>query len=142
MKINFGKTIKINLALTAFLLGSSLFVIASTASPSYARERECFGKFTINRQTTGLIFLGEVGGFLRNKKKLCREKAKEYATNNLRPENFEGINFDEIKQTVCLEEKLGGVEVSFDTQVEGKINSRDGSIRSLLNVACENQPSN
>jgi hypothetical protein len=36
MKINFGKTIKINLALTAFLLGSSAFIIANTANPSYA----------------------------------------------------------------------------------------------------------
>uniref|UniRef100_A0A0C1N1P0 Uncharacterized protein n=1 Tax=Tolypothrix bouteillei VB521301 TaxID=1479485 RepID=A0A0C1N1P0_9CYAN len=142
MKFDLGKTIKINLALTAFLLGSTAYVIANTATPSYARERECLGKFTVNGETTNWISMGEVGGFLKNKKKKCKEKTEKYSERNLTLKDFESANSEEMKQRVCELENIGGVEVYFDTQVEGKINSRDGTTRSMLNVTCDNVPSN
>ena len=92
MKINFGKTIKINLPLTAFLLGSSAFVIANTATPSYAKQRDCIAKFTVNGEVTRWIPIAEVGGFLKNKKKMCKEKTEKYAKNNLSLDEFEGVN--------------------------------------------------
>jgi hypothetical protein len=137
MKANFGKAVKGSFTLIAFLSGSTFFIVASTANPSYARPRECEAKFTVQGISTDWISLGEVGGFLANKKKQCLERAEGYARDTLNINDFKGAD---ISQEVCRQESAGGIEVDVDTKVDGKQNSRDGSIRSMLQVACVNTP--
>lgn len=136
MTTNFRKTVKANFALVAILLSSTGLLIGNTSTPSYARKRGCEAQFTVNGGSTGWVYIEDVGGFLKNKKKLCLKAAENYAQNTLRVENFPGINVDQTKQTVCSQRGAGGIEVGISTDVDGKVNSRNGKIRSTLNVGC------
>jgi hypothetical protein len=143
MKINSCRLFKVNLVSLAFVISSVSFFIATTSTPSHARKRECSAIFTIEKQyITDSIFLDNVGGFLKNKKKQCLEIAKTYARDNLTVDKIKGVDEEKIKQLKQLICRQGAVEVVVDTKVDGKINSRDGFERSTLKVPCGVVPIN
>ncbi len=136
MATNLRKTVKTSFALAVVLLGSTGFLIANTSTPSYARERECEAQFSVNGGSTQWLYLEKVGGFLKNKKKKCLEAATNYAQKTLRVEDIPGIDVEKTKQAVCNQKEQGGIEVDVNTDVDGKVNSRNGKTRSMLNVGC------
>lgn len=96
-----------------------------------ASKSSCQAKFTANNTTTeNWVDLGEVGGFLsfQNKKKKCLEKGKDYVS------QLKFSDFGLTGQQICDNE--GKVDVYIDTEVEGKVNSRDGSVKSNLQAKC------
>lgn len=136
MVTNLRKTVKANFALVAILLSSTGILIGNTSTPSYGRERGCEAQYTINGGSTESLYLQNVGGFLKNKKKLCLEAAINYANKSLRVEDFRGVDVGQTKQTICNQRDQGGIEVNVNTDVDGKVNSRDAKIRTMLNVGC------
>jgi len=111
-----------------FLLIACMF---SPIYPAYSSPRGCSANFTVGNKTSGFIELGDVGGFLANKKQKCLEKAKAYGLRNLRYQTF-GLT----GQQVCASSNQGGIQVYIDTDVEGKRNSRDGSINTIFQANC------
>ncbi len=111
-----------------FLLIACVF---SPVYPAYSRPRGCSASFTVGNVTTNFIELGDVGGFLANKKQKCLEKAKNYGSRNLRYETFGFTG-----QQVCNYSSGGGIAVYVDTIVDGKRNSRDGSFNTNFQANC------
>lgn len=98
------------------------------ASVEAMAPKDCHAQWTIGTQSTGWIYLGEVSGFLANKKQKCKEKAQ--ASCNL----AEVVNL--VKNNMPASQVCpGGVNVYFDTRVENKTNSRDGYCR--VNPGCK-----
>jgi hypothetical protein len=115
-----------------------LLLVVSTifpTYPAYSRQRQCNANFTFNNQSTGWIDVGDVGGFLVNKKQECLDNAKAYGRNNLRYETF-GLT----GQQVCDLSSQGGITVYIDTYVDGKVNSRDGSFTTTFQATCRCNP--
>lgn len=112
------------LAVCAFLM----------AGPLQAAPKNCQANYTLDNAgkiTTGWTDLGTVGGTLVNKKNQCRKLAKE--TCRIPKDKLlvyapvGSPNFNAICST-------GGINVYFDSKVDGKVNSKDGSCR--MPVAC------
>jgi hypothetical protein len=111
-----------------FLLIACAF---SPVYPAYSSPKGCSASFTVGNVTTDFIDLGDVGGFLANKKKRCLEKAIGYGRSNLRYETFGFTG-----QEVCNYSGGGSIAVYVDTDVEGKRNSRDGSFNTNFQANC------
>jgi len=105
--------------------------MVSPIYPAYSSPRGCSANFTANNKTFGFIELGDVGGFLANKKQKCLEKAKAYGARNLRYQTF-GFTGSQV----CASLDQGGIQVYIDTDVEGKRNSRDGSFKTIFQANC------
>lgn len=91
--------------------------------------RACDCQWIVGTQSTGWIYLGEVSGLLANKKKLCKELAQKNCN------RAEVVNL--VKKSMPADKACpGGVDVYFDTRVEGKINSKDGSCRVSPGCVC------
>lgn len=104
--------------------------IFSPAYPAYSSPKGCSASFTANNETTEFIELGDVGGFLANKKKKCLEKAIAYGSSKLRYEDFGYTGPDVCKYSE------NGIPVYVDTDVDGKRNSRDGSFKTNFQANC------
>jgi hypothetical protein len=102
---------------------------------AFAAPKNCRANYVLDNAgtiTTGWIDLGTVGGTFVNKKKKCRTLASQncaYAKAKL-PEYAPvgSANF----HAIC---KAGKVGVYFDTEVEGKKNTKDGTCS--VPVACK-----
>lgn len=112
------------LALCAFLM----------TGPLQAAPKNCQVNYTLDNAgkiTTGWIELGDVGGTLVNKKSKCKKLAQEKCSIPrealLAYAPVGSANFNAICST-------GGISVYFDSKVDGKVNSKDGSCR--MPVAC------
>ena len=103
---------RIALVFTALVFGLTMF--AATAS---AKRRGCKARYTLGSKTTPFYSLGNVGGFFRNKKKLCLNRATSYA-----PRYVKSLF---TKSTALCGKKY---TVYIDTEVDGKKNSRDGRV--------------
>ena len=101
-------------------------------SRSTRKWQKCHAKFEIDNKTTNWIYLGEVGGFLASKKRICLSKAYSYARNQL---HFSYFGF--TGQGFCEKYGANGVKVEINTEVEGKSNSKDGTVSSRLRATCQ-----
>lgn len=123
---------KAKYSLFAFIISAIAIPFVVSNAPAYARPRNCYAQFQIDGNVVkGWTNLGEVGGLFKNKKKKCKEKARNYARR---------IRYNKLslsKQDVCDKYAAkSGATIYYDTKVEGKINSRDGYVRSMLGVRC------
>jgi hypothetical protein len=93
------------------------------------RARSCKARYTLvsYNRSTNWINLGDVSGW--SKKGKCENKARAYS---LRYSHF-GIT----KQQYCNTYKGGNAKIYYDTNVSGKIYSRDGYVYSRLGVRCK-----
>jgi len=123
-------------ALTLSLCGLCLGGIGFAANPQLEKgagvetmsAKPCHAQWVIGTHSTGWIYLGDVSGFLANKKKKCKELAM---ANCGRPEP---INL--VKNYVPANQGCAGIDVYFDTRVEGKINSKDGTCKVKPSCTC------
>lgn len=127
-----NRTTKAKYSLFAFAISTIATSFIFSNAPAYARARNCYAQFQVDGKVVKTwTNLGKVGGIFKNKKKKCKEKARNYARN---------IAYNQIglsKQNVCDQYAAkSGAIIYYDTKVEGKINSRDGYIRSMLRVRC------
>lgn len=130
-----NKTTKAKFSLFVLAISTIAAPFVISNAPAYAKRRNCEAQFLINGQVVkGWTDLGRVGGFLANKKKKCKERAKNYARNNIKY-NQVGLT----PQQVCDKYgAAGGATIYFDTEVDGKRNSRDGTVKSWLGLkGCE-----
>lgn len=98
------------------------------AAPESMSPKTCYAQWTVGPTASGWNNLGEVSGFLVNKKKACKALTVQACSSSTAVNFLKGA---QAASTVCP----GGVYVYFDTQVEGKINSRDGYC--LVKPDCE-----
>ena len=95
--------------------------------PETMSPKACDAQWIIGTQSTGWLYLGQVGGTFVNKKAACKKLA-EQACNRAEVVNL-------VKNNMPASQACpGGVNVYFDTRVEGKINSKDGYCR--VNPGC------
>ena len=128
-----NRTTKAKCSLFVFAISTVAATFLVSNTPAYARRRNCEAQFLMNGKVVkGWTDLGKVGGFLANKKKKCRERARNYARNNIKY-NQVGLTEEQVCKNYG---KAGGVTIYVDTKVEGKRNSRDSSVKSLLGVSC------
>jgi hypothetical protein len=94
--------------------------------------RTCKVRYTLvsNNQSTAWINLGSVHWPSRKRK--CEDKARSYAYGSLHYSLF-GIT----PQQFCNIYKGGSAYIYYDTEVDGKIYSRDGYVYSKLRVRCK-----
>lgn len=100
------------------LLIAASFVFVGTNA--MARKRACKAMmFIAGKKSSPWTYLGKVGGFLRNKKRLCKNKANAWVARS-------GAAF--ARSAVRKSNAVCGkrVKVEFNTEVSGKRNSRDG----------------
>lgn len=116
---------------TIQIIGMILYA-AFVASEASAAPKSCKANYVLDNAgtiSTGWKDLGPVGGTFANKKKKCRELAREhcsYATEKLNEYAPAGsANFNAICST-------GGINVYVDTEVEGKKNTKDTSCRAAV----------
>lgn len=109
--------------------GSAVNAALATITVPVFGPKDCHAEWKINNSTTGMIYLGEVSGFLVNKKQACKLKAQAACNRT------EVVNL--VKNNVPANQACpGGVDVYFDTKVEDKINSRDGYCKVSLPCHC------
>jgi len=104
-----------------FLLAiSACFVFVGMTDNAEAKKRDCYANYCnyTGRTCTGWKKLGKVGGFLANKKKKCLSLAKSRAASYAKAYLYK-------KSTAWCGKRL---RVYTDSQVQGKRNSRDGSV--------------
>ena len=124
------------LTLCLFLSVSGYFAFTAqatdlhkVATPEPMSPKDCHAQWIIGTQSTGWLYLGEVSGFLANKKQKCKLLALKSC--NL-PEVVNLVKNNVPAGQACP----GGISVYFDTRVEGKTNSRDGSCTVSPGCAC------
>lgn len=97
------------------------------AEPMSAKACDC--RWTIGTHSTNWIYLGQVSGVFVNKKEACKKLALAAC------QRAEVINL--VKANVPASQACpGGVNVDFDTRVEDRINSRDGTCRVVPGCVC------
>ncbi|HIE01268.1 MAG TPA: hypothetical protein EYP59_13430 [Thiotrichaceae bacterium] len=128
----FGITISNGTTVSSEIPSELLNGASQESSRGTRKRRKCKAKFEIDNETTGWIYLGTVGGFLVSKKKKCKAKAYSYARYNL---HYSSIGF--TGQEFCEEYGKNGVRVEVNTEIEGKSNSKDGEVSSMLQAKCQ-----
>ena len=117
----------------ALFLFSVLFTFDVSASP-----KDCEANYILDNAgtiTTGWIDLGTVGGPLKNKKKLCKQRAIDNcAKAKARLLDYAPVGSANMN-SICDQGKLS---VYFDSKVDGKINSKDGTCS--VTIQCTRPP--
>ena len=94
---------------------------------AFAKPRDCEANYTHNQSNfTGLIDLGKVGGMFVNKKKQCKERAQNEGPKHVKA-NLAKLNLPALSSANWANYCKNGVTFYFDTHVEGKKNTKDGS---------------
>jgi hypothetical protein len=133
MSIN-RKVWAMTLILCLGLIGYSAFTAHATDPKTTVpvesmSPKDCHAQWTIGTNSTGWVYLGEVSGFFANKKQKCKELAQKSCN---RPEVVNLVRNNVPASQACP----GGIDVYFDTRVEGKTNSKDGFCRVNPGCAC------